>query len=216
MSILMLVASLVLLALPLGFIAFRLLMNIPVLKHFLVGSVAVMCALLALTALLSAWDLYSYRALLEETPVATVDFRQRGPQHYEALVTVGEESLEYQLFGDQWQLDARMIKWGATMARLGLDPVFRLERISGRYQALDDERNKPRSVHAIQVSEVFDVWQWLKRGEPLLKFADAEYGTATYLPMANGARYQVTISNFGLLARPENREAEMALDNWSS
>ncbi len=212
----MLVASLVLLALPLGFIAFRLLMNIPVLKHFLVGSVAVMCALLALTALLSAWDLYSYRALLEETPVATVDFRQRGPQHYEALVTVGEESLEYQLFGDQWQLDARMIKWGATMARLGLDPVFRLERISGRYQALDDERNKPRSVHAIQVSEVFDVWQWLKRGEPLLKFADAEYGTATYLPMANGARYQVTISNFGLLARPENREAEMALDNWSS
>ena len=109
-----------------------------------------------------------------------------------------------------------MIKWGATMARLGLDPVFRLERISGRYQALDDERNKPRSVHAIQVSEVFDVWQWLKRGEPLLKFADAEYGTATYLPMANGARYQVTISNFGLLARPENREAEMALDNWSS
>jgi len=212
----MLVVSLVLLALPLGFIAFRLLMNIPVLKHFLVGSVAVMCALLALTALLSAWDLYSYRALLEETPVATVDFRQRGPQHYEALVTVGEESLEYQLFGDQWQLDARMIKWGATMARLGLDPVFRLERISGRYQALDDERNKPRSVHAIQVSEVFDVWQWLKRGEPLLKFADAEYGTATYLPMANGARYQVTISNFGLLARPENREAEMALDNWSS
>lgn len=212
----MLVASLVLLALPLGFIAFRLLMNIPVLKHFLVGSVAVVCGLLALTALLSAWDLYSYRALLEETPVATVHFRQRGPQHYQAQVTLGEESLEYQLFGDQWQLDARMIKWGATMARLGLDPVFRLERISGRYQALEDERNKPRSVHAIQVSEVFDVWQWLKRGEPLLKFADAEYGTATYLPMANGARYQVTISNFGLLARPENREAETALDNWSS
>ena len=154
--------------------------------------------------------------VLEETQVATVQFRQRGPQHYEALVTVADESAEYQLFGDQWQLDARMIKWGSSMARLGFSPVFRLERISGRYYKIDDERSKPRSVHTIQPSEVFDLWQWLKRGEPIVKFADAEYGSATYLPMANGARYQVTISAFGLLARPENREAEMAVNNWSS
>lgn len=211
-----LILSLVLLAVPLGFIALRLLLNIPILKHFLLGSVAVLCAVLAITALLSAWDLYSYRALLDETPVATVHFRQRGPQHYEASVTLGEQSIQYQLFGDQWQLDARMIKWGSTMARLGLDPVFRLERISGRYQKLDDERTRPRSVHAIQPSEVFDVWQWLRRSESMIKFADAEYGSATYLPMANGARYRISISSFGLLARPENREAEQAVENWSS
>lgn len=212
----MLTLSLILLAVPLGFIAIRLLLNIPLLKHFLIGSVAVVCALLAITALLSAWDLYSYRALLVETPVAAVQFRQQGPQHYEATVVVGEESYHYQLFGDQWQLDARTIKWGSSMARLGFEPIYRLERISGRYQSLDDERKKPRSVHAIQVSEALDVWQWLKRSESVLKFADAEYGSATYLPMANGARYQVTISSFGLLARPDNREAQKAVDNWSS
>jgi hypothetical protein len=215
-SILVLILSLVLLAVPLGYIALSLLMNIPVLKHFLLGSVALVCALLAFTALLSAWDLYSYRALLEETPVATVRFHQRGPQHYEASVTLGEDSVQYELFGDQWQLDARIIKWGSAMARLGFDPVFRLERLSGRYQTLGDERSKPRSVHEIQTSEIFDLWQWLKRGESLLKFADAEYGSATYLPMSNGARYQITISSFGLLARPENREAEKAVEDWAS
>ncbi len=216
MSILILSLSLVLLAVPLAFISIRLLLNIPVLKHFLIGSFAMICALLALTALLSAWDLYSYRALLNESPIAAVQFRQQGPQHYEATVFVGEESHQYQLFGDQWQLDARTIKWGSSMARLGFAPIYRLERISGRYQSLDDERKKPRSVHAIQTSDVFDVWEWLKRSESVLKFADTEYGSATYLPMANGARYQVTISSFGLLARPENSEARKAVDNWSS
>lgn len=216
MSVLLLIASLVLLAIPLGFIALRVLFNIPVLKHFLLGSVALLCALLAITALLSAWDLYSYRALLEETPVATIEFHQRGPQHYEARILIDDVSRQYELFGDQWQLDARMIKWGATFARLGIDPLFRLERLSGRYQTLSDERAKPRSVHAIEASEVFDLWHWLKQTQAVVKFADAEYGSATYLPMSNGARYQVTISGFGLVARPDNAEAQSALDNWSS
>ncbi len=216
MSVALLIASLVLLALPLGFIALRLLLNIPVLKHFIVGSVAVLCGLLAITALLSAWDLYSYRAVLDESPVASVEFQQRGPQHYEATVTLADTSLQYQLFGDQWQLDARVIKWNSSLARLGFEPVFRLERIAGRYQALEDERNKPRSVHAIARSEVFDLWHWLKRSEALLQFADAEYGSATYLPMSNGARFQITISGLGLVARPQNAEAERAIDNWSS
>ena len=41
-----------------------------------------------------------------------------------------------------------------------------------------------------------------------LPFVDAVYGSATYMPMADGARYQVSITQSGLIARPLNPAAD--------
>jgi hypothetical protein len=43
---------------------------------------------------------------------------------------------------------------------------------------------------------------------------DAVYGSATYLPMADGALYEVSLSHTGLLARPLNASAEEAINTW--
>ena len=37
-----------------------------------------------------------------------------------------------------------------------------------------------------------------------MPWADALYGSAVYVPMSDGARYQVVVSQSGLVARPLN------------
>jgi hypothetical protein len=49
----------------------------------------------------------------------------------------------------------------------------------------------------------------------LMPGVDAYYGTATYLPMADGARFEVTLSRTALLARPVNDAARQAVGDWT-
>jgi hypothetical protein len=43
---------------------------------------------------------------------------------------------------------------------------------------------------------------------------DALYGSATYLPMVDGALYEIKVSQSGLLARPLNQAAREAVGSW--
>ena len=61
----------------------------------------------------------------------------------------GEPDRLLSMLGDEWQLDARVINWKPPATLLGLEPIYRLERLSGRYPDLVDERTAPRSVHAL-------------------------------------------------------------------
>jgi hypothetical protein len=40
------------------------------------------------------------------------------------------------------------------------------------------------------------------------------FGTATYLPMADGATYHVSLNTPGLFARPMNAAARRAVKDW--
>jgi len=43
---------------------------------------------------------------------------------------------------------------------------------------------------------------------------DAMYGSAVFLPMTNQAKYVISISRNGLIARPANAEAKKAVSRW--
>lgn len=170
----------------------------------------------ALLIVLIAADVYSYRNLADEHSVGTVSFRKLGEQHFEARFA-DEDGLaqRFELSGDQWQLDARMLKWKGPLARWGIEPAYRLDRLSGRYLTLQDERSKERTVHQLVGSNYgVDVWQSLRGIDKRLPFVDAVYGSATFLPMQDGAVYEVRISHTGLMARPLNDQASSALDEW--
>jgi hypothetical protein len=126
----------------------------------------------------------------------------------------GRESL-YELAGDQWQLDARLIKWPNALATLGVKPGFRLDRISGRYYSLEHERNAERTVYALNESQMgVDVWAFFHGSENVPPVIDAVYGSATFVPMADDALYEILLSHTGLLARPLNQPAQAAVTDW--
>ncbi len=167
--------------------------------------------------LLIAIDLRNYRDLLKDEPIAKVSFQQLGPQSFKAVVIIGEslDAREFILMGDQWQLDARVIRWSGLLQSIGGKPGYRLDRISGRYALLSDETQKPRSVHDLSVEpSVLDVWHWLYLTKDWLPGVDATYGSATFVPMADGALFQVGLGQTGLAAKPLNDAAINAVQTW--
>jgi len=54
----------------------------------------------------------------------------------------------------------------------------------------------------------------LRTWHAYVPWADALYGSATFMPMADGAAYEVSVSQAGLLARPLNDAARAAVDAW--
>ena len=72
-----------------------------------------------------------------------------------------------------------------------------------------------RSVYALSEPVPLDVWQFARRYPKLLPGVDAHYGTATYLPMAHDAIYEVKMTRTGLIARPLNEAATEAVGNWT-
>lgn len=162
-----------------------------------------------------AYDVYSYKQLESEQNIATISFVSLGEQHFAANFSeYGKSQSTFELHGDQWQLDSRIIKWKGIFTRMGLKTGYRLERISGRYLLLDDERIKKRSIYPVSASiNGVDVWSWLKQSKNDA-LVDARYGNSTYLPMVDGGQYQISLSASGLLARPLNQPAIDAVEQW--
>lgn len=172
---------------------------------------AILCSLVAL-------DLYTYRQILVDKPIATISFERVEHQAYIATVTFAEDGLvsEYYLRGDQWQIDARLIRWKGIWSRIGGKPGYRLERISGRYISLEDERSLERTVYALrEESELaFDLWAWAYKQQSKTPIIEAVYGSATFVPMADGALYELGLSYSGLVAKPLNETAKRAVNHW--
>ncbi len=170
---------------------------------------------LALLVASLATNLHTYQRLSHEAPVATLRFEQLGPQYFRAILARPDTAAEiYELHGDEWQLDARTLKWKGFATVLGLDSGYQLERLSGRYRNVQQEGVAPRSAHVLYHSEGIDIWSLARRYPRWLPWVDAVYGSATYMPMTHGASYQVNMSQSGLIARPLNSAAEKAVQEW--
>jgi hypothetical protein len=121
----------------------------------------------------------------------------------------------FMLNGDDWQVDARVLKWKGWANLLGLDAQYRLERIAGRYRDIEQERRGDRTVYGLSQNPGLDLWEMSIRHRRWLPFVDAIYGSATYLPMAETARYEIRMTQTGLIARPLNPAAQSAAGNWN-
>jgi len=171
--------------------------------------------LLAIAALMAAIsiNLYTYDRLTHESKIAEISFQQIGPQHYASILKLknGAEILDLQ--GDDWQIDARVLKWRGMAALLGFDTLYQLDRLSGRYRDIDQERKAPRTVYSLSEGKGLDLWLMAKKYS-WIPWVDALYGSATYMPMVNGASYAIFVSLTGLLARPNNDIALKAVREW--
>lgn len=172
--------------------------------------------LLSLAAVLCvlALSLDGYRRLVAEQPVARIGVRAFGPQQWALRVDLADGTHEsVQLAGDDWQLDARVIKWTPRAVSLGAQPLYRVERISGRWRDTAKAQTTPPDVTAIGSDGALDLWQLKRRYPAWLPWVDADFGSAAYMPLIDGARYEVTIAAAGgLIARPADAETKAKLD----
>lgn len=188
-------------------------------RRIITGSLQGLSGALLITAAAAFFALlgnfYTYNRLTAEQDLAQLHFSALGPQHYQATLRYPSgEQQQFAIRGDEWQLDARILKWEGYATLVGFDTVYRLDRFSGRYSDLTQEREDPRSVYDLTEEPRFDLWRMAKEYNEWLPWVDTLYGSAAYLPMADGADFQVSLTTSGLVARPLNEPGRKAIEMW--
>ena len=172
-------------------------------------------AAIGISGALLLFSYTGYKRLTAEQLVGIIEFSRSSADEYTARLMIdGELDRLLPLRGDEWQLDARVITWEPPATLLGLEPVYQLERLSGRYSSVESELSEPRTVHSLAEERPLDLWSLARDFPTVTPGVDAFYGTATYLPMVDGARYRITLSRDALKARPINDIARDAVGNW--
>lgn len=181
----------------------------------LLGGGCLLALSVAAIATLLAVGLHGFRRLTTEQVAGEIRFARIAPQEYAVALNLATGARRrFVLRGDDWQIDARILKWRAFANVIGFDAAYRLERVGGRYQSIEDERSAPRTIYALYPPDRVDLWDFARRFGKWLPWVDALYGSATYAPMADGAAYTIDVSQSGLLARPLDPEARDALSGW--
>lgn len=143
-----------------------------------------------------------YRALTHEAVAAQVRVQPLGPQRFRATLRFpdGREST-FELAGDEVYVDAHILKWKPIANLLGLHTAYELDRIAGRYHSLKDEQASPRTVHALGADKPIDLFNLRRRYAFLAPLLDAEYGSASFVPVTAPAEFDVKVSTTGVLIR---------------
>lgn len=169
--------------------------------------------LLASVALLVlAASLLHFRTLQAEAGVALIEVRQMGPQRFDVRLETASAVREFELLGDEWQIDARVLRWKLPAVLAGAPNLYRLERLSGRYARLAEARELPPSVHGLAEDAFPDLWTLRRQFPAWLPFVDADFGSAAYMPLLDGARYEIQLGvRGGLVARAADSQTEALL-----
>jgi hypothetical protein len=196
-------------------VALRLLLGGSWLMGWLRGTCGFVVLALAGLIGLIGYDISNYASLPGEQPLVTLTFQAQGPQRYEVRLDQGKEPRTAMLEGDLWQLDLNLLRWKSLAELIGLESGYRLERLSGRYLAVE-QQNLARHGRVVLSEKPLgmDIWQSLQLGQRDMYLVEAQVLRVDYMPIADGASYAVELAPTGLLARPLNAAATEALKNW--
>ncbi len=177
-------------------------------RRRLFGSVASLTLGLLLLSLAGlsatvAVAIQGYRAFTREEVVAVVSTRPTGAQTFNATFAFPDGSERtFSLAGDEFYVDAHILKWKPVANVLGLHTTYELDRVAGRYTDIEDELERPRTVFTLRHDKPVDMFELRRRLPPLFgPLVDAEYGSATFMLANERARFEVLVSTTGLLVR---------------
>ncbi|MDA3915122.1 hypothetical protein [Oleiagrimonas sp.] len=162
---------------------------------------------LALAALAAGGglSLRGYRVLAAESPVARITAHHMGPQQWQLVLQRPDGSQRrIRMYGDDFRLEAIVLKWQLPAVLAGVPPVYRLDRLSGRYNDPQQARTAPHTVVDFNRAGDMDLFSLQMRYPHWLPMVDTIYGSGVYLPLVDGGRYQVHLMATGaLVARPD-------------
>jgi len=149
-----------------------------------------------------AVGIHGYRALTREDLAARLFLRPTGPQRFSATVRFpdGHETT-YELAGDEIYVDAHILKWKPIANALGLHTAYELDRVAGRYHAIEEERSATRTVYSLGEDHPVDLFALRRRYAFLSPVLDAEYGSAAFAPVPKATELELRVSTTGLLIR---------------
>lgn len=177
--------------------------------------------IVGLAAGLLGLNLQSYSRLTYEAPVAEVSVHALDIAQKQYAVTVKrlDSSLPpqtCQLQGDEWLLAGRVQKWQPWANEIGLNATYTLNQLSNMYNSAEAANGRPITACDIKGPPP-KINQYLPQSwiDWLISHAlvqDRRFGSANFMPLADGAVYKVVITQMGFNAEPANDAAAKAND----
>jgi hypothetical protein len=180
---------------------------------WLKGNLLLLGLLLAGALAVVAWELQQFKTIEPGANVATLEFRKLGPQQFELLFSADAEPRSIIVEGDMWQLDAQVLRWRGLGHAIGLQDGYRLHRLTGRYMALEQQRELASDEDAGVLHGTpgwRDAWHWLDTLDSGA-LLETDAFVVRFIPMAEGARFGIEIGETGLTPVPMNRQAMNAM-----
>lgn len=170
---------------------------------------ALLCLIFFVLTVLVAGTSYAlrgYRLLGEEAPVLEIDTRILSPQRWAVTLTWPDGSTrQMQLAGDDWRIEAVVLKWKLPALLAGVPPLYRLDRLSGRYDDASQEMSAPRTVISFNETGAFDLLNLKKQFPRWLPEVDTVYGSGAFMPLVDQGHYTLSLMRTGaLVARPDD------------
>lgn len=169
------------------------------------GNLVLALLVVAVALGLAAFDLSRFEAIERGKQVATLEFREVAEQQFEAQIQIGGTTRVLTLYGDMWELDAQVIRWSGLAAALGLTDGYRLNRLTGRFVALEQQEGSI-AVQPVPLNDApawRDVWGWIDRlAHPPLVYSDAF--VVRFVPLVDEARFALEVGPTGFSPIPLN------------
>jgi hypothetical protein len=153
-------------------------------------------------------DLSALHALRPNQAVAELFFEQVGARRFRATLTRlpwGRMQV-FELEGDEWRLTARGLDWTPRFARLGLGPLYQLERLEARLATSGDEPASPTRFILHRADDT-DLWSQLGDGSRWAAAAGPLTLAGPWQPMAHRQRYVVRLDGTTALSVAPGRAA---------
>ena len=149
-----------------------------------------------------AVGIQGYRALTQEQVAARITVQPAGARRFIASFRFPDgRAARYELAGDEIYVDAHILKWTPYANWIGLHTGYELDRVAGRYHDVKDEQTAERTVHALSRERMVDLYSLRRRHAFLAPLVDAQYGSATFVPVTKPAELELRVSTTGLLLR---------------
>jgi hypothetical protein len=147
-----------------------------------------------------ALTLRGWERLADETLVLALDAHHVGGKQWSLHLQYPDgESRDALLQGDAWRVEAVVLKWKLPALLAGVPPLYRLDRLSGRYDDPAEEAEAPRSVVDFNQAGGLDIALLRRQYARWLPMVDTVYGSGVYLPLVDGGHYTVSLMRTGAL-----------------
>jgi hypothetical protein len=112
--------------------------------------------------------------------------------------TIGYLS-HHRLRGQQWAVEGHILKWDDWLNLLGLQTMYKLTRVRGRYLRAEDESSKPATASSLVEQEEDPRWRWLYEYGARLPFVSAVYGNTVFTFPSDTKTFEIYATPFGFM-----------------
>jgi hypothetical protein len=157
--------------------------------------------------------LESYEPVMRDQPIAGLFVERTGSKGFRATLTrlpAGRVQV-FELMGDQWRLEARTLNWRGLAAQIGLDRMYRLERLSTRAARPVSGPVTGGSSFSLGTDAPNDLWARGRTSPAWMRYVRGGHADGPWRPLANGALFTIWLDGEALRVDSANEAAAAAM-----